>query len=43
MIAAIHWLPEEPDFTFLADPFAVRDDGNLLLFAESTIIARATA
>lgn len=32
--AAIHWLPEEPDFTFLADPFAVRDDGNLLLFAE---------
>lgn len=31
----VHWLPEEPDFTFLADPFGWRDEAGLLhVFAE---------
>ena len=28
------WLPEEPDFTFLADPFGLWRDGMLHIFAE---------
>ena len=33
--APVRWLPEEPDFTFLADPFGVWRDGRLHLFAEA--------
>lgn len=31
----IHWFPEEPAFTFLADPFGIRRDGRLFVFAEA--------
>ncbi|QCQ23333.1 glucosamine inositolphosphorylceramide transferase family protein [Desulfoglaeba alkanexedens] len=31
----VHWLPEEPPFHFLADPFPWRQDGHLHLFAET--------
>ncbi|WP_173012725.1 formyl transferase [Niveispirillum sp. SYP-B3756] len=31
----VHWLPEEPRFHFLADPFPWRQDGQLHLFAEA--------
>lgn len=31
----IHWLPVEPAFTFLADPFGIRRDGGLFVFAEA--------
>lgn len=31
----IHWLPEEPRFHFLADPFPWRQSGHLHLFAEA--------
>ncbi|MBL8554378.1 MAG: hypothetical protein JNL41_08880 [Phenylobacterium sp.] len=31
----IHWLPEEPPFTFLADPFGLWRDGRLHVFAEA--------
>ncbi|WP_420139003.1 glucosamine inositolphosphorylceramide transferase family protein [Sphingomonas sp.] len=33
--AAISWLPEEPSFRFLADPFGLWRDGALHLFAEA--------
>ncbi len=32
---SIHWLPEEPPFTFLADPFGLWRDGRLHVFAEA--------
>jgi hypothetical protein len=32
---AIHWLPEEPGFRFLADPFGLWRDDRLHLFAEA--------
>lgn len=31
----VRWLPEEPDYTFLADPFGLWRDGRLHLFAEA--------
>ncbi|WP_333605258.1 glucosamine inositolphosphorylceramide transferase family protein [Novosphingobium sp.] len=31
---AIHWFPEEPPFTFLADPFGYRSGENLHVFVE---------
>jgi hypothetical protein len=31
----VRWLPEEPDFRFLADPFGLWRDGRLHLFAEA--------
>lgn len=31
----IHWLPAGPSFTFLADPFGIRQDGRLFVFAEA--------
>lgn len=31
----IRWLPEEPSFAFLADPFGLWRDGRLYLFAEA--------
>jgi hypothetical protein len=31
----VRWLPEEPDFRFLADPFGLWRDGQLHLFAEA--------
>jgi hypothetical protein len=34
-VPGAHWLPEEPDFTFLADPFGLWRDGRLHLFAEA--------
>ncbi|WP_297506421.1 hypothetical protein [uncultured Caulobacter sp.] len=33
--AKVHWLPEEPDYTFLADPFGIWREGRLHLFAEA--------
>ena len=33
--APVHWLPEEPFLTFLADPFGLWRDGRLHLFAEA--------
>ncbi|HKR89783.1 MAG TPA: hypothetical protein VJS38_16555 [Phenylobacterium sp.] len=33
--AQVRWLPEEPAFTFLADPFGLWRDGRLHLFAEA--------
>ena len=35
VVGDVRWLPEEPDFTFLADPFGVWRDGRLHLFAEA--------
>jgi hypothetical protein len=32
---AVHWLPEEPRFRFLADPFAWRGPEHLHIFAET--------
>lgn len=32
--AKVRWLAEEPDYTFLADPFGIWRDGRLHLFAE---------
>ena len=31
----VHWLPEEPTLTFLADPFGLWRDGRLHVFAEA--------
>ena len=31
---AVHWLPAEPDYTFLADPFGIHDGEWLHLFVE---------
>lgn len=33
--AKVRWLPEEPSYTFLADPFGLWRDGRLHLFAEA--------
>jgi hypothetical protein len=33
--ATVRWLPEEPAYTFLADPFGLWRDGRLHLFAEA--------
>jgi len=32
--AAVRWFPEEPDYTFLADPFGIRDAQSLHVFVE---------
>ena len=32
--AAVHWLPEQPDFTFRADPFSITVDGRAHVFVE---------
>ena len=34
-LSDVAWLPEQPDFTFLADPFGLWRDGRLHLFAEA--------
>ena len=34
-VGEVHWLPEQPSFTFLADPFGLWRNGCLHLFAEA--------